>query len=67
MLDTHHHSSTGAGTLGKTVADVPSGLSLSPPRETKKKILCSAIFILYKTGLEDLVVDDFNPLTCNCR
>jgi hypothetical protein len=25
------------GTVGQTVADVPSGLSLSPPQETKKK------------------------------
>jgi hypothetical protein len=35
MLHTHHLSS-GVGTIGKTVADVPSGLSLTPPQETKK-------------------------------
>jgi hypothetical protein len=35
LLHTHHLSS-GAGTTGLTVADVPSGLSLTPPQETKK-------------------------------
>jgi hypothetical protein len=29
------HSSSGAGTIGQTVADVPSGLSLTPTEETK--------------------------------
>jgi hypothetical protein len=33
----NHHLSSGAGTIGQQVADVPSGLSLTPPRETKKK------------------------------
>jgi hypothetical protein len=37
LLHIHHHLSSGAGTLGQLVADVPSGLSLTPPRETKKK------------------------------
>jgi hypothetical protein len=36
LLHTHHLSS-GAGTIGQLVADVPSGLSLTPPQETKKK------------------------------
>jgi hypothetical protein len=31
------HLLSGAGTIGKIVADVPSGLSLTPPQETKKK------------------------------
>jgi hypothetical protein len=31
-----HHLSTGAGTIGQLVADVPSGLSLTPPQETKR-------------------------------
>jgi hypothetical protein len=31
LLHTHHLSS-GAGTIGQLVADVPSGLSLTPPR-----------------------------------
>jgi hypothetical protein len=30
-------SSFDAGTIGQLVADVPSGLSLTPPQETKKK------------------------------
>jgi hypothetical protein len=32
----HHHLSSGAGTIDQTVADVPSGLSLTPAQETKK-------------------------------
>jgi hypothetical protein len=38
MLHTQHPLSSGAGTIGQTVANVPSGLSLTPPQETKKKI-----------------------------
>jgi hypothetical protein len=34
----HNHLSSGAGTVGQLVAYVPSGLSLSLPHETKKKI-----------------------------
>jgi hypothetical protein len=29
----------GTGTTGQTVADVPSGLSLSPPQEIKKDVM----------------------------
>jgi hypothetical protein len=36
----HHHLLSGAGTIGQTVADVPGGLSLTPPQEIKYK-LCS--------------------------
>jgi hypothetical protein len=36
LLHTHHLSS-GAGTIDQLVADVPSGLSLTPPRKTKQK------------------------------
>jgi hypothetical protein len=32
----HTHLSSGAGTIGQTVADVPSGLSLTPPQEITK-------------------------------
>jgi hypothetical protein len=31
----HHHLSFGTSTLGQIVADVTSGLSLTPPQETK--------------------------------
>jgi hypothetical protein len=31
-----HHLSSGAGAIGQLVADVPSGLRLTPPQETKK-------------------------------
>jgi uncharacterized membrane protein len=30
LLHNHHHLSSGAGTIGQTVAAVPSGLSLTP-------------------------------------
>jgi Icc-related predicted phosphoesterase len=35
---THHHLSSGADTIGQLVANVPSGLSLTQPQETKKKL-----------------------------
>jgi hypothetical protein len=39
----HTHLSSGAATEGKIVADVPSGLSLTPPQETKQAVttICS--------------------------
>jgi hypothetical protein len=36
LLHTHDLPS-GAGTIGQILADVPSGLSLTPPQETKKR------------------------------
>jgi hypothetical protein len=36
LLHTHQHLSSGAGTIDQTVADVPSGLSLTSPKETNK-------------------------------
>jgi hypothetical protein len=36
LLHDHHHLSSGAGTIGQTVAAVPSGLSLTPLRIIKK-------------------------------
>jgi hypothetical protein len=37
LLHTHHHALSGAGTIGETVAYVPSGLRLTPLKETLKK------------------------------
>jgi hypothetical protein len=37
LLHTHHHLSSGTGTIGQIVADVSSGLSLNQPQETKQK------------------------------
>jgi hypothetical protein len=34
----HIHLSSGAGTVGKLLADVPSGLSLTPPHETGTRL-----------------------------
>jgi hypothetical protein len=33
LLHIHHHPKSGAGTIGQLVADVPSGLSLTPTQE----------------------------------
>jgi hypothetical protein len=37
LLHIHYHLSSGAGTICYIVADVPSGLSLTPPRRLSKK------------------------------
>jgi hypothetical protein len=42
LLHIHHHLSSRAGTIGQLVADVPSGLSLTPPQENKK--ICLLLF-----------------------
>jgi hypothetical protein len=39
----HIHLPSGIGKIGQTVADVPSGLSLTPPKETKKKVMAAFI------------------------
>jgi hypothetical protein len=36
LLHTHHHLSTGTGTIGQIVADVPTGLSHPHPKKLKK-------------------------------
>jgi hypothetical protein len=33
LLHTHHHLSSAAGAIGQIMAGVPSGLSLTPPKE----------------------------------
>jgi hypothetical protein len=38
LLHIHHHLSSGAGTIGQLVSDVPSRLSLTSPQETKRNI-----------------------------
>jgi hypothetical protein len=45
LLHIHHHLSSGAGTIGRLVADVPSGFSLTLPQESiyKKKKLNKTI------------------------
>jgi hypothetical protein len=40
LLHTHHLTS-GAGTIGQLLTDVPSGLSVIPPQETKRKQIMS--------------------------
>jgi hypothetical protein len=48
LLHNHHHLSSGAGTIGQTVAAVPSGLSLTPMRKiiNKKKSQITLLHIL---------------------
>jgi hypothetical protein len=38
LFHTHHHPSSGAGTIGQTVAEVTSGLSLTPSQETSQLV-----------------------------
>jgi hypothetical protein len=38
LLHIHHNLSSGAGTVSQLVADVPSGLSPTPPHETRKNL-----------------------------
>jgi hypothetical protein len=38
----HIHLSSGTGTIGQLAADLPSGLSLTPPQETKKEKVLAA-------------------------
>jgi hypothetical protein len=47
LLHIHHHLSSGAVTIGQLVADVPSGLSLTPPQETKKTTYLTGQTSLY--------------------
>jgi hypothetical protein len=42
LLHIHHHLSSGPGSIGQTVADVPTGLSLTPPPTTV--VMKSCIF-----------------------
>jgi hypothetical protein len=44
LLHTHHLSS-GAGTIGQLVIDVPRGLSLTTPQENKKKLKINGKFM----------------------
>jgi hypothetical protein len=52
VLYIHHHLSSGFGTIGQSAADVPSGLSLTPPQGSKLKLvlqsvsLCNIIFLI---------------------
>jgi hypothetical protein len=47
----HTHLSSGAGTIGHLVVDhIPSGLSLTPPHEIKRKIYVSVCMCMYCSG-----------------
>jgi hypothetical protein len=49
LLHIHRHLSSGAGTIGQLVADVPSRLCLAPPQETKTNSLLTSL--LAKVGI----------------
>jgi hypothetical protein len=52
LLHSHHHLSSGAGTIGQLVADIPSGLSLTPtPRNKKKKLYLHVSVVLLIKGM----------------
>jgi hypothetical protein len=47
LLHIHpHHLSSGAGTIGQIVANIPSGPSLTPSQEIKKKYIAKARTLL---------------------
>jgi hypothetical protein len=59
LLDIHHHPSSGDGTIGQFVANVPSGLCLTPPQETKKT---------YKRHQNPIIMGDLrNKYRCSTR
>jgi hypothetical protein len=52
LLHFYRHLSTGAGTIGQLVADVPSVLSLTPSQGKKKQRVVYGIYLIF-----DLTVD----------
>jgi hypothetical protein len=54
--DIHHHVLSRTGTIGQLVADVPSGLSLTPPQETKKKTMLDEVTMRQGFPLLSLVL-----------
>jgi hypothetical protein len=54
LFHIHDHLSSGAGTIGQIVADVPSGLRLTPPRETTKTIVHEADTVQMKAACQDV-------------
>jgi hypothetical protein len=70
LFDIHHYLSSGAGTIGQLVADVPIGLSLTPPQEAKKKNLTklwqrkSENRVLHKKCMHIAIC---NSVSCNIR
>jgi hypothetical protein len=59
-----HHPSSGAGTIGQLVGDVPSGLSVTPSQETKKKLLISRTEICAQLKLENFIYHTNDVLCC---
>jgi hypothetical protein len=53
----HGHLSSGAGIRGPLVADVPSGRSLTPPQEIKKKPTGILIKLVSNVRTESVVTD----------
>jgi hypothetical protein len=58
------HSSSGAGTIGQLVADVPIGLGFTPPQETKKNY-ASTMKMEPICSSESSV--DFQPASQRCK
>jgi hypothetical protein len=53
-----HHLASGAGTVGQIVTYVPSGVSHTPPQETKKN---------NKLVYKDCAMELDSPLVCCCE
>jgi hypothetical protein len=54
LLHTHHHPLSGANTVGQILADVPSGLSLTPLQDTKNNSKSSQTF--FQTSSQNIVI-----------
>jgi hypothetical protein len=71
LLHIHHHLLPGAGTISKLVADVRSGLNVTPPQETKKQKKKKNIYIyiyIYETDWkESYVHTNFNAASVQWR
>jgi hypothetical protein len=69
-LHTQHHPSSGAVTVGQRVADIPSGPSLTPTQESKKKknVVESATAILNViVDVPEICARSVETLTADCR
>jgi hypothetical protein len=51
----HIHLSSGSGTIDQLMADVPSGLSLIPPEETKKQRILDVMWVCGNSSIQIII------------
>jgi hypothetical protein len=64
LLYTHHHLSSGAGTIGQIVADMPSGLTLTPCQEI---IITIIIIIIMNNNSNCVYTSKYNYIISNIK